>query len=256
MNDDLGTPIYISDGEDDQTGGKDSPIVIDELSDDIEHLINFHDLNSNIEVVLYKDSERFILDPSFWLCDSHIHAAQKLLKIQFPHVDGLDSPTIQGELVTPAVSEFIQIINTGGHWVCLTSIGCAEGTVKVLGSLYNKPSSIAVKHACRLLMHQGEHVIFQQEKVQKQTNFSDCGQFVIAFATDLCYGLDPKTYEQGKLRQHYVKCLKQERMEPFPTVNRRVPRHQTTSNVSVPVYCTCRMPNDDKIYGQCDTCDG
>ena len=36
-----------------------------------------------------------------------------LLKSQFPLVDGLEDPSIVGDLVTPAASEVVQIINTG-----------------------------------------------------------------------------------------------------------------------------------------------
>ena len=36
-----------------------------------------------------------------------------------------------GALVTPAISEFVQIINTGSHWVCLSTIATSPGTVKV-----------------------------------------------------------------------------------------------------------------------------
>ncbi|CAH3124470.1 unnamed protein product, partial [Pocillopora meandrina] len=92
-----------------------------------------------------------ILNKITWLCDSEIHAGQILLKQKFPLVDGLRDPVIVGALVTPAISEFVQIINTGSHWVCLSTIAT----------------------------------------MQKQTNSNDCGLFALAFATDLCHGLDP-----------------------------------------------------------------
>ena len=47
-------------------------------------------------------------------------------------VDGLHDPAVRGALVTPAASEFIQIINVGRHWVCLSNIG-----VRVFDSLYS-----------------------------------------------------------------------------------------------------------------------
>ena len=47
-----------------------------------------------------------------------------MLKKQFPFVDGLHCPSIKGVLVIPASSEFIQILNVGRHWVCMSTIAC------------------------------------------------------------------------------------------------------------------------------------
>ena len=68
----------------------------------------------------------------------------------FPYVDGLHDPAIKGLLVVPATSEFIQILNTGSHWVCLTTISAAPGTgmVEIFDSKYQKPNPIAIEHAC------------------------------------------------------------------------------------------------------------
>ena len=74
-------------------------------------------------ITLYKESKSNILDKTGWLYDSEIHAGQSLLKRDFPMVDGLHDPAVRGASVTPAASEFIQIINVGRHWVCLSNIG-------------------------------------------------------------------------------------------------------------------------------------
>ena len=91
-----------------------------------------------------------ILDKNGWLYDTEIIAGQILLKKQFPLVDGLCDPAITGHLVDPATSEFVQIINVGGHWLCLSTIGVSHpGTVSVFDSLFIKPNAIAVEHACQ-----------------------------------------------------------------------------------------------------------
>ena len=99
---------------------------------------------------------------------------------------------MKGSLVVPATSEFVQILNTGSHWVCLSTISTTPGTgtVKIFDSMYQKPNSIAVEHACRMLMYPGSKVTFINEKVQRQVGGSDCGLFSLAFATDLCHGLE------------------------------------------------------------------
>ena len=124
-------------------------------------------------------------------------------------MDGLCDPAVKGELVVPVVSEFVQVINTGSQWVCLSTISSIRGTVKIYDSLFIRPSPIAIDHSCRLLMHTGNQVTFLNEKVQKQTNTNDCGLFALAFATDLCHGIDPvsQCYDPQHMREHYVHCL-------------------------------------------------
>ena len=156
----------------------------------------------------------------------------------------------------PATSEFLQVVNTGSHWVCLSTISTTPGTVKIFDSLYHKPSSVAVEHACRMLMYPGDTVTFMNEKVQRQVDSNDCGLFALAFATDFCHGLDPamQRYDQGSMRQHYVDCLENGTMVPFPKTTRRVRFHLGNNKSSVAIYCVCRLPYDKEKYVQCSKC--
>ena len=119
--------------------------------------------------------------------------------------------------------------------------------------MYQKPNSIAVEHACRMLMYPGSKVTFINEKVQRQVGASDCGLFSLAFATDLCHGLDPVhlKYDQGAMRQRYVNCLENGAMVPFPRTTRRVPFHLGCNKSTVAIYCICRLPYDKDEYVQC-----
>ena len=102
------------------TTNQNKPVVIDDTSADPKQWVTFSDNTNGINVRLYEASKSNIYNSKGWLTDSGIHAAQQLLKIQFPHIDGLnDSDIIKADLVTPAISEFIQIVNTGMHWICL-----------------------------------------------------------------------------------------------------------------------------------------
>ena len=136
-----------------------------------------------------------------------------------------------GSHVVPARSDFVQTVNTGSHWVCLSSIATrsASGTVRIFDSLYLKPSLIAIEHACRMLMFPGDQVTLVNEKFQRQIASNDCDIFALAFATVLCHGLDPvnQRYEQGSMRQYYVSCLENGAMVPFPKTTRKVPLHIT-----------------------------
>lgn len=231
--------------------------IIDDTSPDPKEWVNFHDNTNGIDFRLYEASKSNILSSKGWLTDSEIHAAQKLLKTQFPHIDGLNDPdTIEADMVTPAISEFVQIVNTGVHWICLSTIGCPTGFVKVYDSLGSRPSATAILTASQMLFHDGKEITVSNQKVQQQNGGSDCGLFAIAFATTLCFGCDPVDwkYDQPLLREHYIKCLESLKMTPFPTTDKRVPMLQSTSKAIVPIYCTCRMPNDGECYVECYMC--
>jgi len=135
-------------------------------------------------------------------------AAQNLLKIEFPLVNGLQEPALIGNLVTPSPSEFIQIINTGLHWVCISTLFCPIGVIKVYDSLFGKPNIKAVRHACGMLLHtEGKTEKINNDKVQKQQGSKGCALFVTAFATTLCHGTDNPTttrYDQKAMRNRLV----------------------------------------------------
>ena len=209
-------------------------------------------------VHLYMETKTRILKRTTWLSDTELHAGQLLLKSMFPYIDGLSDPAVKGSLVIPVTSEFVQILNTGSHWVCMSTIGMTSnpGTIKIFDSAFYNPSPTAIEHACRMLMYPGHEVTFVNEKVQKQVGSSDCGLFALAFATDLCHGLDPlnQKYDQRFMRQHYVSCLENGAMTSFPKTVKRVPLHLGCKKTSIAIYCVCRLPNDKKEYIECFKC--
>ena len=73
----------------------------------------------------------------------------------------------------PATPEFVQILKTGSHWVYLSTILTTPGTgtVKIFDSTNQKPNSIAVEHARRMLIYPGCKVSFTNGKVQRQVLF-------------------------------------------------------------------------------------
>ena len=143
----------------------------------------------------------------------------------------LETPSITGSDVIPAKSAFVQILNTGGHWVCLSTVATKpdSGIVKVFHSLYNKPSQNAIEYSARLLKHNG---------------------------STLCHRVDPanEQYDQTVMRSHYVKCLESKAMIPFPKTTKRVPSEMTCIKTLVEIFCLCRQPNDHHQYVQCFFC--
>ena len=74
------------------------------------------------------------------LSDLHMSYAQKLLKQQFPHIDGLQPTVFQTKMTTvdkEKSTHKMQIIHTrGNHWILASNIGCDEGRVNVYDSVY------------------------------------------------------------------------------------------------------------------------
>lgn len=82
----------------------------------------------------------------------------------------------------------MQLLHTGqNHWVCVCSVGCLPGTVRLFDSLYHDIISKEVEDQVRdLLAHSFQKL--EYAPCQQQTNGSDCGVFAIAFATGLVFG--------------------------------------------------------------------
>ena len=173
-------------------------------------------------------------------------------------MNGLHCPSIEGVIVIPASPEFIQILNVGRHWVCMSSIGCCAGSVQVFDSLYNRPNDVLIDHGCRMPLSPQDAVTFFNVKVQKQIGGSDCGLFALAFATDLCFGLDPhnQKYKQNEMRQHFICCVESGKMTPFPKTDRGVQTHLSYNKTAIKIFCLCRFPNDKKEYVECFSCKG
>ena len=52
-------------------------------------------------------------------------------------------------------------------------------------------------------------------------------------AADLCHGLDPtnRSYDQAKIREHYISCLESRTITPFPKPTKRVLYHMDTKKM-------------------------
>ena len=115
--------------------------------------------------------------------------------------------------------EFVQLLHTGqDHSVCVSSIGCPPGTVKLFDSLYHDIISQEVEDQVKDLLADSFQKL-EYTPCQQQTNGSDCGVFAIAFATSLVLGSTPQdmTSDIAKMRPHLVTCLRAGAMTQFPS---------------------------------------
>ena len=157
------------------------------------------------------------------LSDADINLAQRLLKVQFPEMGGLQSSLLQQKKIPiPEKKEkMLQIVHCPSHhhWIVATTIGNKgdAGKVLVYDFIFNNVDKETRKIIC---------TIFQQlpvsnvkvMKAQKQMGTKDCGLFAIANAVALALGqnLSKSRFCQESMRSHFVACVGQEKLVPFP----------------------------------------
>ena len=210
-----------------------------------------------VKDLLLKPEDKKTLLSGGWLSDHHIGAAQKLLKNQYPHIDGLQSPVLGSRLMFSVMaSEGIQIINHQKHWICVSTIGCQPGHVDIYDSLYSTLSPSAIQQICNLLHTKEVKLTVRMRDMQMQHGTSDCGLFSIACAVCLCQGEDPCRFSwtQELMRQHLTNCLSTQRMSSFPGNSRKVSA-KIKRTIHIPVFCSCRMPENKMGMAQCTRCE-
>ena len=154
-----------------------------------------------------------------WLNDNHINLAQEILKRQFKTLSGLQSTLRLTKLKEPLPgphSNVVQVLHSrGNHWIVVSTIGCSPGELVIFDSLY---SSVDPATLDLLKQLYGVHTKVKLEKCPQQIGGSDCGLFAIANCTTLACGSHPSnvSFNQGRMRQHFLKCLESFNFSPFP----------------------------------------
>lgn len=156
------------------------------------------------------------------LTDIHVNLAQRLLRAQFPDLNGLLSTLLQGKETTTIEKKekMLQIIHSTSrhHWIIATTIGSKqEGEVLVYDSLFKTLDGETKKVVCSLFKSLPVGNV-KVVKSQKQRGAKDCGLFAVAFATALAHGQNPSKvkFQQDLMRSHLVTCFQEEKLVPFP----------------------------------------
>ena len=198
---------------------------------------------------------RILKKDSAWLTDNHLNFANNLLKAQYPHIEGLQDTLLQHNLsFTLPTSDFVQFLHVhDNHWITLSNIEDDKNTVSIYDSLLQSPDH-TVKQLVAAYLHTTEPTFtLNVRNVQHQSNTSDCGVFAIANATTLLDGERPteKTYDQP--RRHFQQCVTACELVPFPAATEyRQP--SILHKITVPVYCSCRQPDDGSLMVECEAC--
>ena len=122
----------------------------------------------------------------------------------------------------------IQILNVSdSHWIMIANVGCVSGEVHAYDSMGHTDIPQEVKQQiAAMILTPTNKITLIFESVQRQHDSNNCGVFVIAFATSICFSANPSNvlYDQTCLQSYLTKCLESGMMKPFPAKERKTQR--------------------------------
>ena len=145
------------------------------------------------------------------------------------------------------------------HWLAIASvsIGKDEPVVNVYDSMFHTASSHVKKQIACIANSAYPRIKINFMDVTCRNGSDDCGLFSIAYATCICRGKKPEQYvfDQGLMRNHLIKCLKNSLLEEFPVRKEKRNSDKVINRDAVIVHCVCRMPKtkDEEMIG-CSSC--
>ena len=91
----------------------------------------------------------------------------------------------------------------------VSTVGCESGVIHVYDSLYKSVSRETLCLIASMVYSQSSELKITMMDVEKQSNGSDCGVLAIAYAFNICNGLNPCNvrFDQNEIRQHLATCL-------------------------------------------------
>ena len=164
------------------------------------------------------ENDKRIIQSGEELTDNHVNFAQRLLKKQYPGLNGLES-TLYLTRSDPlsCTHNYMQIVfSRNSHWIVIATLGCLPGHVNVYDSLYDdvdKPTERLIKH---LFGSRVQYTV--QDSVPKQQGYRDCGLYAIATCVCLASCCQPYHFDQKNMRRHLVNCFEQKAFNRFPAV--------------------------------------
>ena len=200
---------------------------------------------------------RILKSKSAWLDDLLIMAGQNILKMQFPHISGLQLPALTAVLaVEPPKGDFVQVMHVGrNHWITVSNVHCEPGQVMVFDSLKMSLGNHSLKVIADFMQSDRSHIELLYVDIKGQSGTNDCGLYALAFATSVCYGNKPKTvfYHQHEMRAHLLHCIENKCLTEYPNEARE--NYQLPKIQSLPIYCICRFPDDGSQMISCSNCE-
>ncbi|XP_078662102.1 polycystin-1-like protein 2 [Branchiostoma floridae x Branchiostoma belcheri] len=206
--------------------------------------------------------DRRVLTVGEMLTDDHIQAAQKLLRRQYPALQGLEEPAVGlcEDGFARITGNGLQIHNNRAqHWVLSSHTDGQVCLYDSLGAAMTTSLQIQLCQVYAAFADRERHVLsVKRPTVQRQTNTVDCGLFAIAWAVDIAEGQDvPRVvYDDEKMRSHLEMCFKQEKLTPFPRLHGYIARAGPARVERVSLVCRCAQGQGERLgrMGRCKVC--
>ena len=179
-----------------------------------------HDLNKPIELELTWEQLR----NGEWLTDIEINAYMRLLKTEFPHINGLEMTnyfTNDRFFVPNKTRDWVRILYSNNHWTCLASGINNDDDISVFDSMSRKNVEETLgDQVARMLpttIIEQPVIRFIVKKTQKQKR-TLCGYFACAYATAICNRIDIEEiyFEEKNVIEHYINCINNKKTSMFP----------------------------------------
>ena len=233
------------------------PVTVDLSHSSNAAVIASEDVWVTIEETPLFIEDRDTLANGAWLNDGLINAAQTLMKIQHPHMAGLQNTLLQqvGCFDVLGEKQFVQVLHVNkNHWITISNVGCKAASIRVFDSLNLSLSPTEIKVIAEILYTFNKLMVIEYADMPFQCGSDDCGLFAIAYACSICNGKDPsqENFTQ-KMRSHLLKGLEKTSLTPFPS-RKRAHKACKWRRQEVALYCTCRLPRDSRQLVQCSTC--
>lgn len=197
-----------------------------------------------------------ILYHKYWLIDTDIDGASRIIRLHFPNIQGLQDVCVVSALQgSKVVNPFLQMIHSHKqHWSTITTIGCPNNTLRVYDSMYRCMDQSSILQIESMINWQGSsQLTLEFVQFQKQRNKADCGLFAVAAAFSIVAGNDPSKdgYDDSKMRKHFYQCLATNTFNEFPKYTGTVERKKcVTLNLSKCTSCKSIFEN----AGVCKKC--
>ena len=127
-----------------------------------------------------------------------INVAQRILKKQFPNVNGLESTLYQMKergLNENQVKNKIQTIQClhKEHWIVANTMGCEANVEKVYDLVFHLIDHATEKVTVNLFQYTDTLPTITLGRPQKQKGLNDCGVFTIAYVSAIALELNQKS---------------------------------------------------------------
>ncbi|KAG1652267.1 hypothetical protein GQR58_026433 [Nymphon striatum] len=204
-----------------------------------------------------------ITDVNGWLNDRVINFAQSLIK-NINSVNGLQNTLFASHFddnkhelsinrnFKKQNAPSCQIhYNGNSHWVCSYQ-KVDNGPVYLIDSLKTRTLNANMNIQISQIYNSDSITVLIPE-VQRQSDYSDCGIFAIAFLTEIVLNnfnvdLSKTRFIISSMREHFLKCIINDEMFPKVSKMPKMPCNDP-KNIKIKLYCTCKMPDiiDDMI---------